>query len=81
MRYNVAQQLVLLAEALGPDMAQRELLSAFVSLLKDSEAEVRVAAASRVAQFSRLVSVDQVLSLLGQLLSSTLFCTLDDSRA
>ena len=60
MRYNVAQQLVLLAEALGPEMAQRELLAGFVALLKDSEAEVRVAAASRVARFSRLVSVEQV---------------------
>ena len=62
MRYNVAQQLVLLAEALGPETAQRELLAAFTALLKDSEAEVRVAAASRVATFSRLVPTDQVSS-------------------
>ena len=60
MRYNVAQQLPLLSESLGPSRTQQELLPSFVALLKDGEAEVRVAAATRVAAFCKLISNDQV---------------------
>ena len=60
VRYAVAQQLPLLSESLGPARTQQELLPSFVALLKDSEAEVRVAAATRVASFCKLIAIDQV---------------------
>ncbi len=37
-----------------------ELLPPLLRLLKDLEAEVRIAAASKVPSFSRVLSVDQV---------------------
>jgi len=49
VRYMVAQQLYELCEAVGPDLAMSELVPAYVKLLKDSEAEVRIAAAGKVA--------------------------------
>ena len=63
MRYAVAQQQPLLSESLGPTRTQQELLPSFVALLKDSEAEVRVAAATRVASFCKLIAIDQVACL------------------
>ena len=38
-----------------------ELLPSLLKLLKDLEAEVRIAAASKVPAFSRVLSVDQVI--------------------
>jgi hypothetical protein len=37
-----------------------ELLPSLLKLLKDLEAEVRIAAASKVPTFSKVLSVDQV---------------------
>lgn len=99
MRYNVAQQLVLLCEALGPDVTRwarqqavlanafatlfaagvphtcpndplsfaccmltnrTELTPNYVRMLRDSEAEVRVAAAGKVASFAKFLMPAQV---------------------
>ena len=45
---NVIQQL---QTAVGPEITRAELVSALQSLLKDSEAEVRAAAANKVKDF------------------------------
>ena len=37
-----------LAEAVGADIVREELVNAFVSLLKDNEAEVRTAGAGQI---------------------------------
>ena len=59
VRYNVAQQLSQMCEALGPEVSRTELSPAFVKLLRDNEAEVRVAAAGKVSAFCKLLSTDQ----------------------
>ena len=51
VRYVVADKFVLLQEAVGTDITKNELVSAFGCLLKDSEAEVRAAAASKIKDF------------------------------
>lgn len=51
VRYNVAQQLHLIAEALGADLGRQELLPSFIKLLRDGESEVRVSAAGKCAAF------------------------------
>lgn len=56
MRYNVANQLTELAEALGPEYTRSDLTPDFVRLLSDGEAEVRVAAAGKVASFCKLLT-------------------------
>lgn len=48
VRYVVADQLSSLCEALGPEAMRSDLLPAFVKVLKDSEPEVRTAAANKV---------------------------------
>ncbi len=53
-----------LAQALGVEITRGELLNGFVRLLKDTEAEVRTAAASKVTGFCSLVSVDTIIKLI-----------------
>jgi serine/threonine-protein phosphatase 2A regulatory subunit A len=48
VRYMVADQFCRLAEALGAEITKMELVPAFIRLLKDTEAEVRTAAAFKV---------------------------------
>lgn len=48
VRYMVADHFVKLASAAGPDIVREDLVVAFVSLLKDNEAEVRTAAAGQI---------------------------------
>ncbi len=97
MRYNVAQQLVALADVLGPKLTRytcllvrwlvgarlqtatlrfgvdsprnkggcarsSHLTAAFVRLLRDNEAEVRVAAAGKVSAFCKSLDASQVSS-------------------
>jgi serine/threonine-protein phosphatase 2A regulatory subunit A len=47
--------------SLGVEVTRSELVSAFVKLLKDSEAEVRTAAAAKVTGISSQIELDQVL--------------------
>lgn len=44
----VADVFTALVEAFGKEVTEKELVPAFVKLLKDSEAEVRTASASKV---------------------------------
>ena len=48
VRYMVANEFVALAESSGEEIVKDELVSAYVGLLKDQEAEVRTAAASQI---------------------------------
>ena len=48
VRYMVANEFVGLAESAGEEIVKDELVSAYVGLLKDQEAEVRTAAASQI---------------------------------
>ena len=48
VRYMVANEFVALAESVGEALVREELVNAFVSLLKDTEAEVRTAAAGQI---------------------------------
>lgn len=62
VRYNVAHQLVTLCNALGPEATRAELVSGYVKLLRDAEAEVRVAAAGKVSSFCKMLVLNQITS-------------------
>ncbi|RKO96657.1 ARM repeat-containing protein, partial [Caulochytrium protostelioides] len=55
VRYMVADKFVALAQAVGEDIVRDDLIAVFVNLLKDSEAEVRTAAAGQVPGFGALI--------------------------
>jgi serine/threonine-protein phosphatase 2A regulatory subunit A len=61
VRYMVANCFTQLVDALGKQITQNELVPVFVKLLKDSEAEVRTAASSKVSGVSKLLNKDTVL--------------------
>lgn len=75
MRYNVAAQMVPLCEALGPEMTRAELVPAYIRLLEDTEAEVRIAAAGKVSAFSKMLTppliVSQVVPRVKELANDT----------
>jgi serine/threonine-protein phosphatase 2A regulatory subunit A len=58
VRYVIADKFVQLQEAVGTDLTKTELVSAFGSLLKDNEAEVRAAAASKIKDFCHNLPAD-----------------------
>ena len=67
VRYSAADCYVRLTQALcGGDKgaARAEMLGAFLEFLRDSEAEVRTVAASRLAEMSQLVPAAEVAELL-----------------
>lgn len=51
VRYMVADKFTELQRAVGPEITRTDLVPAFQSLLKDTEAEVRAAAANKVKDF------------------------------
>lgn len=55
VRYMVADQLSSLCEALGAEATRADLLPAFVKVLKDSEPEVRTAAANKVTSMAKRI--------------------------
>lgn len=65
VRYMVGDHFVKLAAAAGQDIVREELVLAFVALLKDSEAEVRTAAAGQIPGTSSL-SLLKTVVILGQ---------------
>ncbi|RVX11211.1 Serine/threonine-protein phosphatase 2A 65 kDa regulatory subunit A beta isoform [Vitis vinifera] len=50
VRYMVANQLYELCEAVGPEPTRSDLVPAYVRLLHDNEAEVRIAAVGKVTK-------------------------------
>lgn len=55
VRYMVADRFEKLAKAVGEDVVRRDLVPAFVKLLKDTEAEVRTAIAGQIPGTSNFV--------------------------
>jgi len=53
-----------LAKALGPEITKDELVASFERLLKDTEAEVKTAAASKIPGFSALISQEAILNTI-----------------
>ena len=51
VRYMVADKFTELQKAVGPEITRTDLVPAFQVLLKDTEAEVRAAAADKVRDF------------------------------
>jgi hypothetical protein len=81
VRYNVAAQMVPLCEALGPEMTRAELVPAYIRLLEDSEAEVRIAAAGKVSAFSRMLPPPLIVSQVGAAVAGCSECVgFDSSR-
>lgn len=69
VRYMVADKFVDLQTAVGPDITRTDLVTAFQSLLKDTEAEVRSAAASKVKEFcANLDKTNQVQIIMASIL-------------
>lgn len=58
VRYVVADKFVELQTAVGPEITKNELVMAFGSLLRDNEAEVRAAAASKIKDFCHNLPVE-----------------------
>jgi len=58
VRYMVAENFCKLSEAFGVEVTKAEMVTAFAKLLKDTEAEVRTAAASKVTGFCVLIPAD-----------------------
>eukprot|EP01127_Copromyxa_protea_P010604 TRINITY_DN258_c0_g1_i1.p1 TRINITY_DN258_c0_g1~~TRINITY_DN258_c0_g1_i1.p1 ORF type:complete len:576 (-),score=136.13 TRINITY_DN258_c0_g1_i1:89-1816(-) len=59
VRYTVANCFVSIANGLGPDA--KKLVYLFVNLLRDSEAEVRTAAAGKISGVSALLETQEVI--------------------
>jgi len=57
----VSDQFVHLCTALGTDITKSELVNAFIKMLKDSEAEVRTAAASKITGVASLIELNTVV--------------------
>lgn len=55
VRYMVADQLSKMCDALGPKATRKELLPAYLKLLKDNEPEVRTAAAYKVSEMTERI--------------------------
>lgn len=69
VRYMVADKFCDLQKAVGPDITRSDLVTAFQSLLKDTEAEVRSAAASKVKEFcANLDKTNQVQIIMTSIL-------------
>jgi len=64
VRYMVANHFCELAQAVGPEITKNELVSFYVRLLKDTEAEVRTAAAFKVNGLCDLLPVDMVIKTI-----------------
>ncbi|KAH8258979.1 hypothetical protein KR038_000981 [Drosophila bunnanda] len=69
VRYMVAEKFVDLQKAVGPEITRVDLVPAFQYLLKDAEAEVRAAVATKVKDFcANLDKANQVQIILSSIL-------------
>jgi len=73
VRYMVANRFEKLAKAVGDEVVRRDLVPAFVKLLKDTEAEVRTAIAGQIPGFCALLDrqtlLDEIMSAVEDLVS------------
>ena len=69
VRYVVADKFTELQDSFGPEITKLVLVSAFTNLLKDVEAEVRAAAATKIRDFGEnLPEADRVSIIMNQIL-------------
>jgi serine/threonine-protein phosphatase 2A regulatory subunit A len=75
VRYMVADKFEKIAKAVESDVVRRDLVPAFVKLLKDSEAEVRTAIAGQIPGFCKLLDrqilLDEIMSPVEDLVTDT----------
>ena len=62
IRYLVADRIMDLASAIGFDQSKDNLLPYFCAFLSDSESEVRTAAVGRIADFSKIIDAQNIIS-------------------
>lgn len=58
----VADRIMDLAQGIGVDASREHLIGYYCNFLQDSESEVRTAAASRIAQFCRILDGPSVVN-------------------
>ncbi|GKE46160.1 serine/threonine-protein phosphatase 2A 65 kDa regulatory subunit A beta isoform, partial [Tanacetum coccineum] len=77
VRYMVANQQYELCESGGSEPTKTDLVPAYVRLLHDNEAEVRIAAAGKVTKFSRILDPELAIQHIAPFvkeLSSDSYC-------
>jgi len=62
IRYLIADRIIELGNGLGKDLSREHLLGYYCSFLQDNESEVRTAAVSRLADFSKLIDGPSIIS-------------------
>lgn len=77
VRYTVADRFEKIAKAVDDEVISRDLVPAFVKLLKDNEAEVKSAIAGQIPGMSLLLDVEWT----GHVLTQPGFCQLVDRQA
>ncbi|KAK6356938.1 hypothetical protein TWF718_001276 [Orbilia javanica] len=77
VRYMVADRFEKLAKAVGEEVVRRDLVPAFVKLLKDTEAEVRTAIARQIPGFCGLLDRE---TLLNEIMTSVEDLVTDSSQ-
>ncbi|KAK6333614.1 hypothetical protein TWF730_003800 [Orbilia blumenaviensis] len=77
VRYMVADRFEKLAKAVGDEVVRRDLVPAFVKLLKDTEAEVRTAIAGQIPGFCGLLDRE---TLLNEIMTSVEDLVTDSSQ-
>ncbi|KAK6509610.1 hypothetical protein TWF481_004345 [Arthrobotrys musiformis] len=77
VRYMVADRFEKLAKAVGEEVVRRDLVPAFVKLLKDTEAEVRTAIAGQIPGFCGLLDRE---TLLNEIMTSVEDLVTDSSQ-
>jgi len=76
VRYMVADHFVKLANAVGPDVVESDLINVYSNLLRDNEGETRVAACRQIPGFGQLVgrdvALDRIMPQLKDLVSDSI---------
>ena len=62
IRYLVADRIMDLSTGIGVDCARENLLPYYCGFLQDSESEVRTAAVSRLADFSKVLDANNIVT-------------------
>ncbi|KAH3760513.1 phosphoprotein phosphatase A [Pelomyxa schiedti] len=80
VRYMAADRIIEICESVGPAVTQNEIITAYVTLIKDSEAEVRTASVSRLADFASRIPQPLVVSKIVPCIRDQVLTTMDSSQ-
>ncbi|KAH3757650.1 phosphoprotein phosphatase A [Pelomyxa schiedti] len=80
VRYMAADRIIEISESVGPAVTQNEILNCYVSLFKDTEAEVRTASATHLAEFAGRIPHPLVVSKLVPCIRDQILTTMDPSQ-